>query len=83
VQQDSVQFDTLKKSKVLFLSSLSLFLNVFLGINTIVVNDNDPEAVAAIKRNLEYNNIDLNSCIPNLADAKALMYQNAFDDSKR
>jgi len=53
------------------------------GINSIIVNDMDPDAVAAIRRNLEFNQVPLDQCIPNQADAKVLMYQHAFQDEKR
>jgi len=39
------------------------------GIDKIVVNDIDPQAVETIKRNLAFNNVPQTIAIPNLDDA--------------
>uniref|UniRef100_A0A6B2L1K9 tRNA (guanine(26)-N(2))-dimethyltransferase n=1 Tax=Arcella intermedia TaxID=1963864 RepID=A0A6B2L1K9_9EUKA len=44
------------------------------NINKIIVNDLEPTAVETIKKNLEFNNIDITKCIPNQGDCNDVMY---------
>eukprot|EP01117_Protostelium_nocturnum_P007475 TRINITY_DN2671_c0_g1_i3.p1 TRINITY_DN2671_c0_g1~~TRINITY_DN2671_c0_g1_i3.p1 ORF type:complete len:432 (+),score=141.92 TRINITY_DN2671_c0_g1_i3:28-1323(+) len=46
------------------------------GVKKIIANDIDSNAVEAIKRNLEFNQVDLNLVTPNHADATTFMYMN-------
>lgn len=44
------------------------------GVKSILVNDMEPAAVAAIKQNIEFNELPLDRVIPNEADATDVMY---------
>ncbi len=75
---DRLKFDGLRIFEALSASGLRSirYFKEIPNIASIHVNDLDPAAVAAIKRNIQFNELPLDKVVPTLGDATLALYMN-------